>query len=349
MATLLIPCAGKSSRYPGVRPKWMLTAPDGQLAVQKAAASVHGREDMHIVIAVRQDHDQAFGAVAALRRAFGERIDIVVIEHDTNGPAETVALMIERAGITGDILIKDADSFFAATPVPGKSFVAVSDLRACLGMSRVGAKSFVVINEQNIISAIVEKCVVSNFVSSGLYAFADAAGYLGWLAEVRAIHESGEIFVSHVISHAIAQGEIFLPHDVRDFIDVGTLSDWVEYVGRQRLYIVDIDGVVFKNQSEYFPPYWGDEPTPIAENVERLLRLQQDGAQLLFVTSRPEKYRDATQGALERMGFRPHALVMGAAHSARVLINDFAPSNPYPSAQSINLVRNAPDLGRYLP
>ena len=38
--TLLLPCAGKSSRYPGTRPKWMLTLPEGELALARAAASV---------------------------------------------------------------------------------------------------------------------------------------------------------------------------------------------------------------------------------------------------------------------------------------------------------------------
>ena len=31
--TLLLPCAGKSTRYPGTRPKWMLTLPEGDLAL----------------------------------------------------------------------------------------------------------------------------------------------------------------------------------------------------------------------------------------------------------------------------------------------------------------------------
>lgn len=349
MTTLLVPCAGKSTRYPGVRPKWMLTTPDGQLAVQKAIASVHGAESMRRIIAIRKDHDDNFGAMTALRRAFGDTVEIIVIDHDTNGPAETVELMLKRGGVKGAFMIKDADSFFEPVAPTGAAFVTVSDLRECLDMSRVGAKSFITINEQGVIAAIVEKQVVSNYVSVGLYAFEDAASYLGWIDQVRTNEISGEIFVSHVVSHAIAEGEIFRPHQVREVIDVGTLADWVNYVSNHRMFLVDIDGVVFRNQSEYFPPYWGDEVDPIVENVEKLRQVQAKGAQLIFVTSRPEKYRDATMQALGQVGLVPYALVMGAAHASRVLINDFAPSNPYPSAQAINLIRNSGDLPRYLP
>ena len=349
MTTLLLPCAGKSSRYPGVRPKWMLTTPDGSLAIQKALGSVPPSQIDRVVIAIRQDHDENFGASTVVKRALGNDVDIVVIEHDTNGPAETVSLMIERAKIKGAIAIKDADSFFHPHVMPEGSFVAVSDLRECLNMSRVGAKSFITINEQGIISGIVEKSVTSNFVSSGLYGFADAGNFQKWLAAIHENPDGGEIFVSHIIYHAISCGEIFFPHNVHDIVDVGTLTDWLDYTARHRLYIVDIDGVVFNNQSEYFPPYWGDEETPIQANVDKLCQLQKDGAQLVFVTSRNEKYRDVTQKALERCGLRPHALVMGAAHAARILINDFAASNPYPSAQAINITRNSPDLPRFIP
>ena len=38
MATLIIPCAGKSSRYPGIKPKWLFTHPDGKLMLEKSVA-----------------------------------------------------------------------------------------------------------------------------------------------------------------------------------------------------------------------------------------------------------------------------------------------------------------------
>jgi hypothetical protein len=342
--TLLLPCAGLSSRYRNMRPKWMLTTPDGRLAIQRAAASVDPARIGRRVIAIRAEHETKYGASAAIRRAFGEAIDIVVLDKDTNGPAETVALMIERARVDGPILIKDADSFFDPTERPTGNFVGTLDLRSNLSISRVGAKSFLVINEQNLISHIVEKHVSSNFVSAGLYAFGDAGAYLDCYRATAREVTGGEVFVSHVIDEALRRGEVFKPYFVSNLIDVGTVEDWRLFTQARRLFLVDVDGVVFRNQSEFFPPYWGDEVEPIEENIERLRELQATGSQLVFITSRTEKYREATMRALTARGLEVHALVMGCMHAPRVLINDFADSNPYPSATAINLPRNSATL-----
>ena len=89
--TLLLPCAGKSSRYPGVRPKWMLTLPDGELALARAAASLPTDAYERIVVAVRAEHDAKYQASALLHRVFGPRVEILVLAQDTAGPADTVA------------------------------------------------------------------------------------------------------------------------------------------------------------------------------------------------------------------------------------------------------------------
>ena len=238
----------------------MLTTPNGTLSVQTAAASVPEPLVTRRVIAIRADHDARFGGGAALRRAFGPDLEIVVLERETNGPAETVAMMIERARVEGSILIKDADSFFAPTAPPDQNFVAAVDLRRTLGLSRVGAKSFILLNEQGLVTSIVEKEVASNFVSAGLYGFAAASEFTRQFAAIRDL-AAGEIFVSHVIAEGLRRGCIFRPHFVDGLIDVGTLEDWRGFTEKRRVLLCDIDGVVFKNQSAFFPPYWASRPS----------------------------------------------------------------------------------------
>jgi hypothetical protein len=48
---------------------------------------------------------------------------------------------------------------------------------------------------------------------------------------------------------------------------------------------------------------------------------------------------------LQELGFDNYNLVMGIHHAKRILINDFASSNPYPSAIAVNLVRDSDNLG----
>ncbi|MBS0275963.1 MAG: NTP transferase domain-containing protein [Proteobacteria bacterium] len=347
-ATLLLPCAGKSSRYPGVRPKWMLTLPGGELALQRAAASLASGSYKRIVAAVRAEHETKYGATALLKRVFGPAIEVLVLEHDTRGPADTVAQAIRRAGISGAVAIKDADSFFDPAGLPETSFVALSDVRASPQMNNVGAKSFAVINENNLIVEMVEKSLSSNFVSVGLYGFADASLFLDAFDAVSRDPAIAEVFVSHVLNRAIADGMAVEPHFVSGLIDVGTLEDWRRHVRARGTIVTDLDGVVFENHSRYFAPFWEDEDVPIASNVSALRFWQDQGAQLVFMTARPDAYRQKTERALAGLGLKPHALIMDCRHGRRFLVNDHAASNPYPSAVAISMERNSPSLADYM-
>lgn len=342
--TLLLPCAGKSSRYPGVRPKWMLTMPDGQLALKRAAASVPENSVDRIVVAVRADHEEKYGCRALLARAFGSAAEVLVLPHDTRGPADTVQEMIRRAGVTGPFVVKDADSFFDPAALPPGSFVTLCDVRKVPQMSNVGAKSFAVLNEQGLVVQMVEKSLVSNFVSIGLYGVSDATLYLDTYAGVSRDCASGEVFVSHVLNRLAREGEPVRALHVDDFIDVGTLEDWRRFVRAHGTLVCDLDGVVFENHSRYFPPYWDEEDVPVAANVAELKRWQKRGAQLIFMTARPEALRARVEATLAELGLKPHALIMDCLHGRRFLINDHAGTNPHPAAVAVNLKRNAPVL-----
>jgi MobA-like NTP transferase domain len=345
--TLILPCAGRSSRYPGVRPKWMLTLPDGEIALQRAAASLPKNSYDRVVIAVRADHEERYDCRALLNRVFGN-VDVVVLPHETRGPADTVAQTIARADIAGAIAIKDADSFFNPSPLPDTSFVSVSDVRRSPQMTNVGAKSFAVLNGEGLIVDMVEKSLASNHVCVGLYGFSDAERFLETFDAVAGANKDGEIFVSHIISRAIRDGLVVKPHTVDGLIDVGTLDDWRRYTRARGTIVTDIDGVVFKNHSRYFAPLWDEPDEPIAENIATLRAWEDGGAQIVFMTARPEQHRARTESALRQHGLTPHALIMDCRHGRRFLINDHAGTNPAPSAVAINLERNSATLGEQL-
>jgi hypothetical protein len=346
--TLLLPCAGRSSRYPGVRPKWMLTLPDGELALARAVGSVSAGSYSRIVAAVRREHEDRHEATALLKRALGQHVEVLVLDRDTRGPADTVAEMIRLGDVSGAIAIKDADSFFDPVTPSGTGFVAVSDVRAAPRMSNVGAKSFAVVNENGLVIEMVEKSLASNYVNVGLYGFPDAETYLDTFRALARVLETGEIFVAHVMNRTIANGLAVAPLFVANLVDVGTLDDWRRYVRTRGSIVADLDGVVFQNHSRYFAPFWNDEDVPIAENVAALRAWQEQGAQLIFMTARPEAYRAKTEQTLRQLGLDPHALVMDCRHGRRFLVNDHAASNPYPAAVAVSIERNSARLADYM-
>lgn len=345
--TLILPCAGRSSRYPGVRPKWMLTLPEGEIALERATASLPKNSYDRMVIAVRADHEERYGCRALLKRVFGH-VGVVVLPHETRGPADTVAETIARADITGAIAIKDADSFFDPSPLPDSSFVSVCDVRRSPQMTSVGAKSFAVINGEGLIVDMVEKSLASNHICVGLYGFAEAGRFVEVFNAVANANPEGEIYVSHVISRAIRDGLVVRPHTVEGLIDVGTLEDWRRYTRARGTVVTDIDGVVFRNHSRYFEPLWDEPDEPIAENIATLRAWEEGGAQIIFMTARPEEHRARTESALRQHGLTPHALIMDCRHGRRFLVNDHAGTNPYPSAVAVNLERNSATLDAHL-
>ena len=38
--SLILPCAGSSTRFPNMKPKWLLTAPSGNLMIQEALKNI---------------------------------------------------------------------------------------------------------------------------------------------------------------------------------------------------------------------------------------------------------------------------------------------------------------------
>ena len=133
-----------------------------------------------------------------------------------------------------------------------------------------------------------------------------------------------------------------------NFKDWGTLEAWNKYKSQYKCLFVDIDGTLVKNSSHHFPPYIGSGE-PLQENIDALNKLYYDGkVRIILTTSRPPRYRGMTEEELKNKGIAYDELVMGLPHSQRILINDFAKSNPYPSATAINMPRNKNDLTELL-
>lgn len=70
MLTLIVPCGGKSSRFPGLKPKWMLTHPDGMLMVQKSILGLlRNNKFDRIIVTILKQHEIDYDAIEVLKQA----------------------------------------------------------------------------------------------------------------------------------------------------------------------------------------------------------------------------------------------------------------------------------------
>ena len=111
---------------------------------------------------------------------------------------------------------------------------------------------------------------------------------------------------------------------------------------------MDIDGTLIQNQAAWGENHHGSPAIPLTKNVELLQQAIANGCQVIFTTARSFRYQQQTRDMLDNLGFMDCQLLMNLHHSQRILINDYAPSNPFPSAVAVNLPRNSDTLADYL-
>ena len=302
----------------------------------------------HIYFICLQDHEDKYqfmkGFVSELDDAgLREKSNIVLLPEQTDSQSETVYTFLSGYDLDGFVFIKDSDGFYRCD-VEERNQVAYFDLN---DMDDINArtKSYVDLDVNDVVTNIVEKKVISSTFSSGGYGFADAKEFCKTFEKLQDM--DGECYISHIIFEMMLSGSTFYGTKTTDFKDWGTLDAWNKYKSQYKCLFVDIDGTLITNSSHHFPPYVGSGE-PIENNIDFLAELHEQGkTKIVLTTSRPDKFRQLTIMELQTKGIPFDELVMGLPHCQRVIINDFARSNPYPSCKAINIPRNTDDLMEY--
>lgn len=343
---VVIPCAGRSSRYPWTRPKFLLTMPDGRLMFEWAAEKYIANSVVNFVIT--EEHAKEFDAEYALRRVYGDNpnVKITVLSDFTSGPAETVYLALKDSADTS-VIIQDCDSFFDYNIKQDENFVCYIKLEEYPEIDYVASKGFIVINEEeDSLRNIVEKKVISDTVCVGAYGFASSQEFCNTFLKLKSLNASEEIFVSHIVKNMLMDQQIFVTKHATNYFDLGTYESYVKVRNSHATYFVDLDGVIFRNQSSHFTNNYSNDPTLIENAVGYFIKKQQHGATFIFTTSRPSQYSLITERALTNAGFKNFRVIYDLPHSPRVLVNDVSKTNPFPSATAINTPRDSEEFWR---
>jgi hypothetical protein len=297
-----------------------------------------------IVAIVLQGHEDTFGFAEAITKDINdERFEFCFLEQQTDNQPQTIAEGIRKAQIKGSFVCKDSDNYFQSK-LPSGNYVGGIDLRE-VGHINAGNKSYVTTGINGEITNIVEKDVISNTFCCGLYGFADAEEYLSYYEKIK---DDKDIYVSHVIHSMLLDSKQFELQECRDFIDWGTLDDWNNYRDQFMTIFCDIDGVIVETSASYMKPYLGTTDG-LYDNIEVLNELYNaPRAMIIMTTARPESSRKITEEQLERVGLKYDKLIMGLPHAKRIVINDFAASNIYPSCSAINLHRDTEKLREFI-
>ena len=131
-------------------------------------------------------------------------------------------------------------------------------------------------------------------------------------------------------------------------MDWRTIREWNTYRSQYSTLFIDLDGTLVKNSAQYAAPFWG-ETEGIRDNIEAVNALYDTGkVEIILTTSRKEKARELPLAQIEQVGIKYHQVIFGLVHGRRIVINDYAKTNPYKSCEAINIKRNSNELKEML-
>lgn len=345
---LIVPMAGRSSRFPGIRPKWMLTHPNGNFMAIESIMGFNLDSFENIYFVYLREHEEEYHFLNGFREELEEqsllhKTRLVELAEPTKDQPETVYQAIKKGQISGPLFIKDSDNRFEAEITAGNS-ICFFDLNKA-GLIKPKNKSYILMDDFGQVTNIIEKQVISPYFCTGGYGFEDASLFCNTLENLDLPNER---YISNVIFQCMLGGKSFKAIPVCNYNDWGTLQDWNAYKRSYATLFIDMDGVICKHSASHFPPFYG-ETEAIAENLEILKQLRETGKfQIVITTARSEKFRNLTENQLLEFGLDFDYLLMGMQHSKRIIINDYGKSNPYKSCDAINLKRNSTELKEIL-
>jgi hypothetical protein len=349
MKNLIVTAAGLSSRFEGLKPKWMLTHPKGNWMIVEALKNLDFDNIDKVYLGFLREHIEKYNCRDAIDICLDElgvkdKAEVILLDGRTDNQPHTVYEVIKKANIQGQLIIKEVDNRFKYN-VEGGNFMCYYDLNKTTSINPSN-KSYITIGDDGYISSLVEKKVISSTFGCGSYSFENSEDYCEYFEKLSM--NTKNLFLSDIIKDMVDDGFKFKPVLVSDYIDWGTKKDWFNYVRQYKTLFVDVDGTLVKSSGKYTSPYWG-ETDGIKENIDFLNKLYNTGkVYIILTTARPSSARDVTVEQLEREGVKYDNIIFDLFHANRTLINDYGTSTPYPTCDAVNIVRNSNELERFL-
>ena len=273
---------------------------------------------------------------------------LILLESETSSMVRTVSEALNILNEEMSIIVKDCDNqidFDVLIFDQSTNGLCFADLQKFTTVTAAN-KSFVKFGVENTLSSIIEKRINGPLINTGCVKFSSSSDFIAADLEIMDVREK---YVSDVVRVLLEHGQKFTGVEVDDYKDWGTLADWLSYKKNYKTLFIDIDGVIVQNTSPSHSVDNWKSFNPIRSNVDSILNLSKSGThEIIFTTSRAEMHRQFLEESLKNLGFSHFKLLCGLQHSTRILINDFAKSNPYPSSIGINIPRDSEFLALYL-
>lgn len=341
---IIVPCAGRSSRFPNMPPKWMLPDNDGVPMVRRAVSGLGAATD-DLIFTLLREHEERFQAREGLEAAFGQKVNCVIIDEPTRSQSETVAETLNRTGLTEPFMVKDSDNYFEVAHLnQSYNYVCVASLSSFSNVNPQN-KSYVQVDQEDVIVNFREKQVISDLFSVGGYAFNSPADFLESYKELneRPRLSAGELYLSEIISFMAMNGTIFKIHRIKQYQDWGTVHEWRNYLQRRRVFFVSVDGFLFEQGSPYFKPAFKEvKPNPTA--IETVQKLAEEGQKIFYLSIRPQTLETLTRDQMRAQALPEAPILFGCDLSQWTLLTAPHPNQPFRTSNAFEMAPDDPNM-----
>lgn len=341
---VIVPCGGRSSRYPNQPPKWMLPAHDGRPMLALAISGIQVTLD-DVIITILREHEERYRVRQGLEAAFGRPLRVVVLDEPTRSQPETVARTLEATDLHEPFLVKDSDNTFVVDDVvQDTNYVCVDSLNN-YDQINPRNKSYLQVDHKGIVTNIREKVVISDLFSVGGYSFLQPERFLSYYRRLsqHTAEWQRELYISDIIGAMILDGIPFRARQIKGYQDWGTITEWRRSLLSRKAYFVLLDGFLFERGSEHFHPAFADVK-PNAAAVEAVKELLARGHSIILLSIRPAACAAMTEAQLASIGLEGTRVVYGCPISAWVMLTAPHPTLPFQTGHSFELVPDDPNL-----
>lgn len=341
---VIVPCGGRSSRYPNQPPKWMLPAHDGRPMLALAVSGIQVARD-DLIVTILREHEDKYHVRRGLEAAFGQPIRVVVLEQPTRSQPETVARTLEAVDLHEPFLVKDSDNTFVVESVVQETNYVCVDSLNNYDQINPRNKSYLQVDHKDLVTNIREKVVISDLFSVGGYGFLHPDQFLEHYRRLsqQTAEWQRELYVSDIIGAMILEGVPFRACRIKGYQDWGTITEWRRALLSRKTYFVLLDGFVFERGSEHFQPAFADVK-PNASAVDAIKDLVQRGNSFVYLSIRPPSLADMTERQLASVGLPAARVVYGCPISTWVMLTAPDPTLPFQTSHALELLPDDPNL-----
>lgn len=259
---VIIPVGGKGERFINagyIDPKPLINVFNKQM-ICYVIDNIHiDDNDIYIIYKDFAGHD-----FESIMKAKYPNINMIKIDKQTNGASETILLGLDKIlhiAKYKKCMLFDCDTFYTQDVVSMYSTMSDNAVFYRNNTSPNAIYSYIIMNNDGVITDIKEKQKISDYANTGIYCFNDINELHYYSKKVvdNSITFNNEYYTSCIIDTMINDGKKFRGIELNniDVTSLGTPAELNTYIEKSHIFLFDLDGTLVMTDNIYFE-VWKD-------------------------------------------------------------------------------------------